>query len=79
MFVIIYYLDGKRIDLCIINMNVSTKGAIDKIFRILIVFVELEANLLSERTQKSGGYKSNRAKRRAQSLLPVQKIEVKFL
>lgn len=47
------WLDENSIDLHIIDMNVSTKDAMGKMFfTMMSAFAELEANLLSERTKK---------------------------
>lgn len=47
------WLDENGIDLHIIDMNVSTKDAMGKMFfTMMSAFAELEANLLSERTKK---------------------------
>jgi DNA invertase Pin-like site-specific DNA recombinase len=46
-------LDEVGIDLHIIDMNVSKKDAMGKMFfTMMSAFAELEANLLSERTKK---------------------------
>lgn len=46
------WLDENNIDLHIIDMNVSTKDAMGKMFfTMMSAFAELEANLLSERTK----------------------------
>lgn len=48
------YLDGKNIELAIIDMNINTEDAMGKMFFTMMgAFAELEANLLSERTKKS--------------------------
>lgn len=57
------YLDEKEIDLEIIDMNITTKNAMGKMFYTMMsAFAELEANLLSERTKK--GLESARARGR---------------
>nr|WP_269801153.1 recombinase family protein [Staphylococcus xylosus] len=46
-------MDDNSVDLHIIDMNVSTKDAMGKIFfTVMSAFAELEAKLLSERTKK---------------------------
>lgn len=58
------WLDENSIDLHIIDMNVSTKDAMGKMFfTMMSAFAELEANLLSERTKRFGSCKSKREKR----------------
>ena len=57
------WLDENSIDLHIIDMNVSTKDAMGKMFfTMMSAFAELEANLLSERTKK--GLEAARARGR---------------
>ncbi len=57
------WLDDNSIDLHIIDMNVSTKDAMGKMFYTMMsAFAELEANLLSERTKK--GLEAARARGR---------------
>ena len=57
------WLDDNSIDLHIIDMNVSTKDAMGKMFfTMMSAFAELEANLLSERTKK--GLEAARARGR---------------
>ncbi|MDU4468600.1 MAG: recombinase family protein [Streptococcus mitis] len=57
------WLEENNIDLQIIDMNVSTKDAMGKMFfTMMSAFAELEANLLSERTKK--GLASARARGR---------------
>ncbi|OFL47470.1 resolvase [Nosocomiicoccus sp. HMSC067E10] len=57
------YLERENIDLQIIDMNISTKDAMGKMFfTMMSAFAELEANLLSERTKK--GLASARARGR---------------
>src|SRR5699024_977279 len=47
------WLDDNSIDLHIIDMNVSTKDEMGKMFfTMMSAFAELEANLLSERTKR---------------------------
>lgn len=73
------WLDENNIDLHIIDMNVSTKGAMGKIFfTMMSAFEELEANLLSELTKK--GLATARARKgRRPSLPDHKKREIKFL
>lgn len=60
------WFDDNGIDLQIIDMNISTKDAMGKMFfTMMSAFAELEANLLSERTKRLSSSKSKRAKRRA--------------
>ena len=57
------YLENENIDLQIIDMNITTKDAMGKMFfTMMSAFAELEANLLSERTKK--GLDSARARGR---------------
>lgn len=57
------YLDKENINLQIIDMDISTKDAMGKMFfTMMSAFAELEANLLSERTKK--GLESARARGR---------------
>lgn len=57
------YLDNENINLQIIDMDISTKDAMGKMFfTMMSAFAELEANLLSERTKK--GLDSARARGR---------------
>lgn len=74
-------LDENGIDLHIIDMNISTKDAMGKMFfTMMSVFAELEANLLSERTKK--GLEAARARGRKggrPSLPDHKKREIKFL
>ena len=59
------WFDENSIDLHIIDMNVSTKDAMGKMFfTMMSAFAELEANLLSERTKRIRSSTSKRAKRR---------------
>lgn len=75
------WLEQNNIDLHIIDMNVSTKDAMGKMFfTMMSAFAELEANLLSERTKK--GLESARARGRigGRPRLPDHKRrEIKFL
>ncbi|GAB5852738.1 hypothetical protein JMUB7545_27300 [Staphylococcus aureus] len=75
------WLDDNGIDLQIIDMNVSTKDAMGKMFfTMMSAFAELEANLLSERTKK--GLAAARARGRLggrPSLPDHKKREIKFL
>src|SRR5699024_11474746 len=75
------WLDENGIDLHIIDMNVSTKDAMGKMFfTMMSAFAELEANLLSERTKK--GLEAARArgiKGGRPSLPDYKKREIKFL
>ncbi|MGK4468475.1 recombinase family protein [Mammaliicoccus sciuri] len=75
------WLEQNNIDLHIIDMNVSTKDAMGKMFfTMMSAFAELEANLLSERTKK--GLDSARARGRigGRPRLPDHKRrEIKFL
>ncbi|AKL93481.1 TPA: recombinase family protein [Staphylococcus aureus] len=75
------WLENNDIDLQIINMNISTKDAMGKMFfTMMSAFAELEANLLSERTKK--GLESARARGRLggrPSIPDHKKREVKFL
>lgn len=75
------WLDDNSIDLHIIDMNVSTKDAMGKMFfTMMSAFAELEANLLSERTKK--GLEAARARGRKggrPSLPDHKKREIKFL
>ncbi|HDH4185524.1 TPA: recombinase family protein [Staphylococcus aureus] len=75
------WLDDNGIDLQIIDMNISTKDAMGKMFfTMMSAFAELEANLLSERTKK--GLASARARGRLggrPSLPDHKKREIKFL
>lgn len=75
------WLEENHIDLHIIDMNVSTKDAMGKMFfTMMSAFAELEANLLSERTKK--GLESARARGRigGRPRLPDHKRrEIKFL
>lgn len=57
------YLENENIDLHIIDMKITTKDAMGKMFfTMMSAFAELEANLLSERTKK--GLDSARARGR---------------
>ncbi|GBU80722.1 recombinase family protein [Staphylococcus aureus] len=75
------WFDDNGIDLQIIDMNISTKDAMSKMFfTMMSAFAELEANLLSERTKK--GLASARARGRLggrPSLPDHKKREIKFL
>ncbi|WP_347130981.1 recombinase family protein [Staphylococcus capitis] len=75
------WLDDNNIDLQIIDMNISTKDAMGKMFfTMMSAFAELEANLLSERTKK--GLASARARGRNGGRPPLpnhKKREIKFL
>ncbi|CAC6243123.1 putative site-specific recombinase [Staphylococcus aureus] len=75
------WLDDNGIDLQIIDMNVSTKDAMGKMFfTMMSAFAELEANLLRERTKK--GLAAARARGRLggrPSLPDHKKREIKFL
>ncbi|MDU4493355.1 MAG: recombinase family protein [Staphylococcus warneri] len=75
------WLEENNIDLQIIDMNVSTKDAMGKMFfTMMSAFAELEANLLSERTKK--GLASARARGRVggrPSIPDYKKREIKFL
>lgn len=75
------WLDDNNIDLQIIDMNISTKDAMGKMFfTMMSAFAELEANLLSERTKK--GLASARARGRKGGRPPLpnhKKREIKFL
>ena len=75
------WLDENNIDLHIIDMNVSTKDAMGKMFfTMMSASAELEANLLSERTKK--GLESARARGRKggrPSLPDHKKREIKVL
>ncbi len=75
------WFDDNGIDLQIIDMNISTKDAMGKMFfTMMSAFAELEANLLSERTKK--GLAAARARGRLggrPSLPDYKKREIKFL
>lgn len=75
------WFDDNGIDLQIIDMNISTKDAMGKMFfTMMSAFAELEANLLSERTKK--GLAAARARGRLggrPSLPDHKKREIKFL
>lgn len=75
------WLEDNNIDLQIIDMNISTKDAMGKMFfTMMSAFAELEANLLSERTKK--GLASARARGRVggrPSIPDYKKREIKFL
>lgn len=75
------WLDENGIDLHIIDMNVSTKDAMGKVFfTMMSAFAELEANLLSERTKKGLEAARARGRRGGRPSLPdYKKREIKFL
>lgn len=71
------YLDNENINLQIIDMDISTKDAMGKMFfTMMSAFAELEANLLSERTKK--GLESARSRGRVggRPAIPNQKKEM---
>lgn len=75
------WLEDNNIDLQIIDMNISTKDAMGKMFfTMMSAFAELEANLLSERTKK--GLASARARGRVGGRPPIpehKRREVRYL
>lgn len=73
------WFDDNGIDLQIIDMNISTKDAMGKMFfTMMSAFAELEANLLSERTKK--GLAAARGRKGGRPSLPDhKKREIKFL
>ncbi|KKD22733.1 hypothetical protein XA22_02570 [Staphylococcus cohnii subsp. cohnii] len=73
--------DENSIDLHIIDMNISTKDAMGKMFfTMMSAFAELEANLLSERTKKGLEAARARGRKGGRSSLPDhKKREIKFL
>ena len=74
------WLDENSIDLHIIDMNVSTKDAMGKMFfTMMSAFAELEANLLSERTKKGLEAARARGRKGGRPSLPDYKKEIKFL
>lgn len=75
------WLDDNSIDLQIIDMNVSTKDAMGKMFfTMMSAFAELEANLLSERTKKGLEAARSRGRKGGRPSLPDhKKREIKFL
>ena len=75
------WLDENGIDLHIIDMNVSTKDAMGKMFfTMMSAFAELEANLLSERTKKGLEVARARGRKGVRPSLPDhKKREIKFL
>ena len=75
------WLDNNNIDLQIIDMNVSTKDAMGKMFfTMMSAFAELEANLLSERTKRGLASARARGRKGGRPALPDHKRrEIKFL
>ncbi|MDW4488868.1 recombinase family protein, partial [Staphylococcus saprophyticus] len=75
------WLDESSIGLHIIDMNVSTKDAMGKMFfTMMSAFAELEANLLSERTKKGLEAVRTRGRKGGRPSLPDhKKREIKFL
>ncbi|RIN97100.1 recombinase family protein [Mammaliicoccus sciuri] len=75
------WLEENHIDLHIIDMNVSTKDAMGKMFfTMMSAFAELEANLLSERTKKGLAAARARGKVGGRPRLPDHKrSEIKYL
>lgn len=75
------WLEENHIDLHIIDMNVSTKDAMGKMFfTMMSAFAELEANLLSERTKKGLAAARARGKVGGRPRLPDHKRnEIKYL
>ncbi|HHW5825880.1 TPA: recombinase family protein [Staphylococcus aureus] len=75
------WFDDNGIDLQIIDMNISTKDVMGKMFfTMMSAFAELEANLLSERTKR--GLTAARARGRKGGRPPLpdhKKREIKFL
>ncbi|AQR26674.1 TPA: recombinase family protein [Staphylococcus aureus] len=75
------WLDENNINLQIIDMNISTKDAMGKMFfTMMSAFAELEANLLSERTKK--GLAAARSRGRKGGRPPIDshiKRQIKFL
>ena len=70
------WLDENSIDLHIIDMNVSTKDAMGKMFfTMMSAFAELEANLLSERTKKGLEAARARGRKGGRPSLPDYKKE----
>lgn len=69
------YLGNENINLQIIDMDISTKDAMGKMFfTMMSAFTELEANLLSERTKK--GLDSARARVGGRPAISDQKKEM---
>lgn len=75
------WFDDNGIDLQIIDMNISTKDAMGKMFfTMMSAFAELEANLLSERTKKGLAAARARGRKGGRPSLPdYKKREIKFL
>ena len=75
------WLEDNHINLHIIDMNVSTKDAMGKMFfTMMSAFAELEANLLSERTKKGLAAARSRGRTGGRPSLPdYKKREIKFL
>ena len=75
------WLEDNHINLHIIDMNVSTKDAMGKMFfTMMSAFAELEANLLSERTKKGLAAARSRGRKGGRPSLPDhKKREIKFL
>lgn len=75
------WFDDNGIDLQIIDMNISTKDAMGKMFfTMMSAFAELEANLLSERTKKGLAAARSRGRLGGRPPLPDhKKREIKFL
>ncbi|MCG2209527.1 recombinase family protein [Staphylococcus epidermidis] len=75
------WLENNHINLHIIDMNVSTKDAMGKMFfTMMSAFAELEANLLSERTKKGLAAARSRGRKGGRPSLPDhKKREIKFL
>ena len=75
------WLEDNHINLHIIDMNVSTKDAMGKMFfTMMSAFAELEANLLSERTKKGLAAARSRGRKGGRPSLPEhKKREIKFL
>ncbi|SAO04232.1 recombinase family protein [Staphylococcus aureus] len=75
------WFDDNGIDLQIIDMNISTKDAMGKMFfTMMSAFAELEANLLSERTKKGLAAARARGRKGGRPSLPDhKKREIKFL
>ncbi|EJE17497.1 recombinase family protein [Staphylococcus epidermidis] len=75
------WLEDNHINLHIIDMNVSTKDAMGKMFfTMMSAFAELEANLLSERTKKGLAAARSRGRKGGRPSLPdYKKREIKFL
>ena len=75
------WLDENNIDLQIVDMNISTKDAMGKMFfTMMSAFAELEANLLSERTKKGLAAARSRGKIGGRPSIPDhKKREIRFL